>query len=265
MTETDVMEYVVANGIDRLFDALPRTGEVGANYAVDPTVTEPKAPEYPDLVRLHRAIRERKVTTILEFGCGFSTLVMSHALALNQQEHETYVTGQLRRNNPYELHSVDDMHVWVEHTRARLGDAQASNVILHVSSVAMTTFNDRIATAYDELPNICPDFIYLDGPSQHSVHGSVNGITTAHPDRLPMACDLLRIEHFLLPGTLILVDGRTANARFLKANFQRNWVYEHDHDADIHRFELVEAPLGPFNRRQLEFCLGPQWLSQHGF
>ena len=33
-----------------------------------------------------------------------------------------------------------------------------------------------------------------------------------------MAADILAIEHFLVSGTLIVVDGRTANARFLKAN-----------------------------------------------
>ena len=29
-----------------------------------------------------------------------------------------------------------------------------------------------------------------------------------------MAADILSIEHFLHPGTLIVIDGRTANARF---------------------------------------------------
>ena len=30
-------------------------------------------------------------------------------------------------------------------------------------------------------------------------------------------------EHFLHPGTLIMTYRRTANARFMKSNFQRNW------------------------------------------
>ena len=109
--------------------------------------------------------------------------------------------------------------------------------------------------ATNTLPNVCPDLIYLDGPSQHSVLGDVSGISTATPDRLPMSADLLRIEHFLLPGTLIVVDGRTANARFLAANFQRNWTYTEDLTCDVRYLELTEPPLGPYNRRHIEFAL----------
>ena len=47
-----------------------------------------------------------------------------------------------------------------------------------------------------------------------------------------MNSDILQFEHFLTPGTIILFDGRTANARFLKNNFQRNWKYYHDEKND---------------------------------
>lgn len=77
-----------------------------------------------------------------------------------------------------------------------------------------------------------------------------------------MSCDILKIEHFLLPGTLIVVDGRTANARFLKANLQREWRHEHDEEGDVHYFEMIEEPLGKWNRRQIEFCLGADWRSR---
>ena len=33
---------------------------------------------------------------------------------------------------------------------------------------------------------------------------------------LPMSCDILKFEYHLIPGTIILVDGRTSNATFLK-------------------------------------------------
>lgn len=86
----------------------------------------------------------------------------------------------------------------------------------------MATFNDRICTLYEQLPNICPDFIYLDAPSQFSPKGEIRGISTRHKDRVPMSADILTIEHFLLPGTLIVVDGRTANARFLRQIYKEN-------------------------------------------
>lgn len=257
----EVERYVDEHGLGELFDAQPRP-HASPNEAVDPTVTEPKPPVWEDLVRLHRTIRTRRVTTVLEFGCGFSTTVMAHALAANKAEDEEFVRTNLRRNNPYELHFVDDMPEYVELTLERLPDDLRPLVTAHVSEVEMTTWQGRIATRYRQLPNVCPDFIYLDGPSQHSVHGDVSGIHTRHPDRLPMSCDLLMIEHFLLPGTYVIVDGRTANARFLRANLQRRWRYEHDPAGDVHTFEQVEPPLGELNRRQLEHCLGPAWLAE---
>jgi hypothetical protein len=117
----------------------------------------------------------------------------------------------------------------------------------------MDTFNDRICTYFEHVPDICPDFIYLDGPDQYSPKGDVSGFSTRHPDRMPMVADILRIEHFLLPGTIIMVDGRTANARFMKKNFQLKWDYSHDVDLDIHTFLNVEDPLGTYNKKELEF------------
>ena len=49
---------------------------------------------------------------------------------------------------------------------------------------------------YKRLPLINPDLIYLDGPSLFNVKGSINGISTAHPDFMPMSCDILKIESF---------------------------------------------------------------------
>ena len=68
-----------------------------------------------------------------------------------------------------------------------------------------------------------------------------------------MSADVLSIEYFLLPGTMIIIDGRTANARFLKNNLQRDWSYQHFIDQDYHLFELVEEPLGLLNRVELEW------------
>ncbi len=64
--------------------------------------------------------------------------------------------------------------------------------------------------------DINPDFIYLDGPDQFNAEGSYNGLSTRHKDFMPMSSDILIFEHFLNPGTIILVDGCTANARFLQ-------------------------------------------------
>ena len=81
-------------------------------------------------------------------------------------------------------------------------------------------------------------------------------MTTNHPDRLPMSADILAREHILLPGTWIVVDGRTANVRFLRSNLQSGWLYFHHEEFDQHYFELAETPLGIHNKRQIDFLLG---------
>ena len=247
------------HGLTSLFSAEEAAIDKKPFEAVDPKNEVPMGPEWDDLMNLFALVRQRRVTQILEFGCGYSTSVFAHALILNDNDYGSHVRSELRRSNPFHLNVVDDMEQYAEITESRLSEKMRKHVSFHVSSVRMTTFNDRICTEYEKLPNICPDFIYLDGPSQDSATGDVNGISTRHADRLPMACDILRMEHFLLPGTLIVVDGRTANARFLKANFQREWRHKHDLDGDVHYFELAEHPLGKLNRLQLEYCLGSDW------
>jgi hypothetical protein len=255
-------DFAVRHGLDRLFPEAERDHEQSAFESVDPAVTQPYQPEWDDLSRLFALVRSRRVSTVLEFGCGFSSVVLAHALGLNDAEHGGFVRSQLRRGNPFELHVVDDMPRYLQMSKERLTSEQAARSSFHLSRVMMTTFNGRICTEYETLPNVSPDFIYLDGPSQDSVVGEVSGISTRHADRLPMSCDILKIEHFLLPGTLVVVDGRTANARFLRANLQREWRYEHDPLGDVHYFEMIEEPLGKWNRKQTEFCLGADWRAK---
>ena len=217
---------------------------------------EKKSDKYPlpldlnDLIRLHYLITSRKVTTILEFGVGASTSVFDDALSENKKLYSEYVRNNLRRENAFECHSVDNQKKWIDISKQKY---KTKNTFYHFSKCRMSMFNNRICSLYDKLPNICPDFIYLDGPNQDSVLGDVKGISTRALDRLPMAADILCIEHFLLPGTLIVVDGRTANARFLRVNLQRNWKYSYVQNFDQHFFELNEKPLGRLNRQQINF------------
>ena len=97
-----------------------------------------------------------------------------------------------------------------------------------------------------------PDFIYLDGPDQFKIK-DVNNISTRHRDMMPMVCDILKFENFYKPGTILLCDGRGANAQFLKNNFKRNWQYLYDRKNDQHIFTLDEPPLGYLNKLQLKF------------
>ena len=228
-------------------------------YSVNPDFTEAFGAQLDDLGRLHWLITSRRVITILEFGLGKSTIIFNDALVKNQNSDQKFISEKVRKNNQYECHSVDNYQKWIDEVKK---NNSLKSVSYHKSNLVMGTFNGRACTYYDPVPNLCPDFIYLDGPDQFSASGDVRGISTNHKDRMPMSADILVFEHFLAPGTLIVVDGRTANARFLKANLQRDWYYCYDKDADQHYFELVEAPLGIYNYRQIEFCLGASYFDR---
>ena len=224
---------------------------------VDKDNKEPIPPELDDLIRLHFLVTSRKVTSILEFGVGYSTAVFDHALEINKMEYLDYCIEYLRRENLFECHSVDNSKEWINLTKRR---GNYINTKFHFSACSTSTFNSRICTYYDKLPNVTPDLIYIDGPDQYNVQGDIRGISTKSASRLPMSADILAMEHFLHPGTLIVLDGRTGNARFIKANLQRDWEYYYSKDFDQHFFELREKPLGPYDMMRIKFCLGQDWI-----
>jgi len=147
----------------------------------------------------------------------------------------------------FKLFSVDSNKKWIEHTSNNFPNELKQFITFHQSDVTIGTFNDRICHYYDNLPDIVPDFIYLDGPSPKDVKGSINGLSFQCDERTVMSADILKMESVLLPGTYILVDGRTNNARFLQNNFQRNFEIIWDKKADITSFELKEERLGKYN------------------
>ena len=214
---------------------------------------EPYRPELLDLYRLHSFIILNKRLTILEFGSGWSSLVMADALKKNKLKYIDN-TENLRKTNLFEIHSVDNEEKYLNITKDRLNAQGYQNHTCIYSEVLMTEHNGKICTRYRQLPFLNPDFIYMDAPDQFNhIKGKISGLSTAHNDFMPMSMDLILIEHFLTPGTIIVVDGRTANVRFLLSNFQRNWNHHHDFAVDQHILYLDEEPLGIYNNSQLEF------------
>lgn len=258
--------YILENKINNLFGDAPssnyrRKSQKTPTYSVDPSNTAPCPSEYDDLARLHYLIRSRKVLTVLEFGIGKSSIVMGDALKKNRECYSSYTDVNLRRLDAYKIYSIDNVHEYIADTKEIIPTSLRSADIcrFHFSELHMGDFLGRICTYYSDMPNLCPDIIYLDGPNQYSASGTIRGNTTGHQDRMPMAADILTIEHFLQPSTLIVVDGRTANARFLQCNLQRNWAHYYNEDWDQHFFELQEPPLGAYNQRMIDFCLGESY------
>ena len=128
-----------------------------------------------------------------------------------------------------------------------------NKISYHLSDCQMTTYNGQFCTEYKKLPLVNPDFIYLDGPDQFKIKKRINNFTTSHEDMMPMVCDILKFENFLIPGTIIIADGRKANSSFLLNNFKRNWLYFYDESNDQSIFYLNDKSLGPINNEILKF------------
>jgi hypothetical protein len=241
--------YAEEQGLTRLIDFSELGPALTSPFDnVSGKLTTPYPPDIEDLVRIHRLIRARHAFTVLEFGVGYSTLVIAAALQKNEADWEASPKKRAIRNRfPFQLFSVDASAQWLATTEARLPKSLSSRIHLQHSTVHIGTFQGRICHFYDHLPDIVPDFIYLDGPAPKDVQGSINGMSFQCDERTVMSGDLLLMEPTLLPGTLLLIDGRTNNARFLQRNFQRHWNMVHDPKGDITTFELVEDRLGPYN------------------
>ncbi|MFL2569175.1 MAG: hypothetical protein ACJ0QH_00525 [Flavobacteriales bacterium] len=242
-------EYLIQEGLNQYInlDANAEFNE-GAFDAVSGKLNIPFPPVAEDLARLHRLIRKRKAFTILEFGSGLSSLVMADALSKNKADFLAIEEKpELRNRFMFQIFSVESDKQWIEHSQSNFPKHLLEHVNFHYSEIKIDTFNGRICHFYDNLPDIVPDFIYLDGPNPKDVKGNVNGMTFQCDERTVMAADLLLMESILLPGTYILVDGRTNNARFLKNNFQRNFEMSWNKDDDVTSFELKEERLGKYN------------------
>lgn len=226
-------------------------------HAVDPENFTPFSPNWADLARLHWLIRARQAVSVVEFGAGYSTSVIAHALMMNQDDFGDWARTHRRVDNPFTVLSVDQSDYWLEKVLLRTATELRGLIRPHKSTVSMGAFQDRTCTYYDELPNFVADLVYLDGPDQYAPGNSIRGFSTSSPNLMPMAGDLLTVEHFFEPGAVVVVDGRTANARFLKENFQRAWNYRHFPEEDFHLFELDEPPLGRMNATRLYSGLLP--------
>jgi len=242
-------EYLIQEGLNQYINLDTNADfKEGAFDAVSGKLNIPFPPVAEDLARLHRLIRKRKVFTVLEFGSGLSTIVMADALSKNKADFLALEEKPETRNRfMFQSFSVESDKQWIERSQSNFPKHLMEHVIFHYSEIKIDTFNGRICHFYDNLPDIVPDFIYLDGPNPKDVKGNVNGMTFQCDERTVMSADLLLMESILLPGTFILVDGRTNNARFLKNNFQRNFQMSWDKDGDVTSFELQEERLGKFN------------------
>ena len=217
-------------------------------YFVSGDTSEIK-PEFIDLKNIFELITSRKPRCVLEFGVGFSTICI--CLALKQNEKNGF-SGQ--------LYTVDAEKYWLKNTEDKLPSELKKYVTFHYSSCSASKVNNQLVSIYDDLPNISPNFIYLDGPSPKSVMGNVRGlgfskkisdlksdeiIKTRETNmwyRRIVASDILLYESTSPSDFFILVDRRYVNMNFLSNNLKYKYTLKKDLAFGIVTFEKKYQP-----------------------
>lgn len=216
-------------------------------------LTDGYAPQFEDLVGLYSRVRRQNSVAALEFGSGWSTVVIASALKENARDKPI----NFRHPNAFQVMSVEADTKYAEATQDLAKRLGLANVHLHHSTPRMREWNGQAVHMFDRLPVFTADFIYLDGPDAYQVLGNVHGLDINFGDEvkvygLPMAADLLLMEPFFWPGTMLVVDGRGGNSSLLRHGFQRNWKYSYDSRVDQHEFFLDEEPWGVHSQAMME-------------
>ena len=216
-------------------------------------LTNKYKPEIIDLARIYDLINKNKPFTVLEFGVGYSTIVIAKALYDNKKKFDEKNFNEIRNTKMFKVFSVDASEKWIEETKKNLPDYLKEFVEFKQSSVETKLINNQLCHIYKDIPDINPEFIYLDGPHPLDPIGKINNVSFQCLERTPISADILYLESTFLPGTTILVDGRVNNVRFLKNNLKRNYDYYWDRNGDITIIKLNEKKLGKINKLGFEF------------
>ena len=101
-----------------------------SNLHVKKKIKDTFKPNLWQLAFLHKFIVKFKRTTILEFGVGWSTHIMSAALIENKKKYTKRIEN-LRFSNSFEIHSVDNYKKYIIKTKNILKAEQKKIVKFH--------------------------------------------------------------------------------------------------------------------------------------
>ena len=255
LIKTDLKKYFYINKIDKLLNLskyqVPKIPKPYQTYKEE-FLSKPFAPDCKDLSRLHSIITIAKSLNVLEFGSGHSTKVMADALLKNKNNYGKKI-NLIRRSNPFKVYSIESEKKYMSLTKSVLPKKLKKHTSIFHSNTQLINYKDHLCGCYSKLPQICPDLIYIDGPSPYSYRNSKNFFfNLSHPDTTNVTCDLLRIEHFLLPATIVIFDGMTNNARFNYRLLERDWLVHEDTINDYTIMILNENPLGIHHKNHLD-------------
>ena len=170
-------------------------------------------PDFLDLQNLYQTIILRKPKCVLEFGVGFSTI--SILLALDENK---------KLNHFGKLYVVDPEKKWINNTMKKIPEHLKKFVTFNYSKASINIFQGQLVSMFENLPDITPDLILLDGPNPQSVKGNIKGLKFSS-GRPIIASDILLYESTSPINLFIIVDGRYKNAIFLKNHLKHKYKF----------------------------------------
>ena len=178
---------------------------------------------------------------------------MAQALYENYMSFDKNKQKKIRNSKMFQIYCVDSSKKWITNTSKKVPNHLKKIIKFNHSKVKTILYNGEVCHVYSKIPNINPEFIYLDGPHPLDPVGKIYDISFNCKERTPVSADICFLESTLLPGTSILVDGRTNNVRFLQRNLKRKYKIKWDRHGDVTFFKLAEKRLGNLNKLGFEF------------
>jgi hypothetical protein len=160
-------------------------------------------PDCTDLWFLYRQVRQRKPRCVLEFGSGCSTVILAQALWEN------------RRDNPKDggfLYSVDADAYWADVTVKTMPGHLRDVCDVRHSELVEVEYAGTPGYRHAEVPDVAPDFLYLDGPD-------------FTPGR-QVAVDVVDLEPRFPAHFFMVVDGRWTNCKFLNRHLKEKYAWK---------------------------------------
>jgi hypothetical protein len=116
-----VHDYDHIFGISHLCSALAQDVVSGTNeellVSVSDNEVKPYVPVLNDLCRLHWLVLTRKTINVLEFGSGYSTVVIADALRMLSELFLPFAQKNFRCEQAFHLYSVDESEHFIDVTK----------------------------------------------------------------------------------------------------------------------------------------------------
>lgn len=111
--------------------------------------------------------------SVVEYGSGWSTLVLALALEHNNQSFGDFVESNIRHLNPFCLLAVDSSRVFSNISVRRAQEFTKIKIIPVVTKSKLVEVDNRICHFFENVPLFTADFIYVDGPDSSQVKVSI--------------------------------------------------------------------------------------------